>query len=44
MLRVFPFHEAIIKNEKESHAALEEVKKAEAAIERERLISVLVVI
>jgi hypothetical protein len=44
MLRLFPFHEAIIKNEKESHAALEEARKAEAVIERERLIGVLVVI
>jgi ubiquitin len=36
--------EAIRKNEKESHAALEEARKAEAATERERLISMLVVI
>jgi hypothetical protein len=37
-------HEAIRKNEKESHAALEEARKAEAVVERERLIGVLVVI
>jgi hypothetical protein len=35
--------EAIIKNE-ESHAALEEARKVEAAAERERLIGMLVVI
>jgi hypothetical protein len=36
--------EAIRKNEKESHTALEEARKVEEAAERERLIGILVVI
>jgi hypothetical protein len=36
--------EAIRKNEKESHATLEEARKAEEAVERERLIDMLVMI
>jgi hypothetical protein len=32
--------EAIRKNEEESHTALEEVRKAEEAVERERLIGI----
>jgi hypothetical protein len=36
--------EAIRKNEKESHTALEEATKVEEAAERERLIGILVVI
>jgi len=35
--------EAIRKNEKESHTALEEARKAEEAAERERLIGIFVV-
>jgi hypothetical protein len=34
----------IRQNEKESHTALEEARKAEEAIERERLIGIFVVI
>jgi hypothetical protein len=37
-------NEAIRKNEKESHAALEEARKAEAAAKHERLIGMLVMI
>jgi hypothetical protein len=36
--------ESIRKNEKESHAVLEEARKAKAVAERERLIGILVVI
>jgi hypothetical protein len=36
--------EAIRKNEKESHAALEEARKAEEAVERARLIGIFIVI
>ena len=36
--------EAIRQNEKESHIALEEARKAEEAVECERLISIFVVI
>jgi hypothetical protein len=37
-------HQAIRKNEKESHTALEEARKAEKAAERKRLIGIFVVI
>jgi hypothetical protein len=37
-------YEAIRHNEKESHIALEEAKKAEEAAERERLIGIFVMI
>jgi hypothetical protein len=36
--------EAIRNNEKESHTALEEARKAEEAAEREKLIGILVMI
>jgi hypothetical protein len=36
--------EAIRQNEKESHTALEEVKKAEEAVERERIIGIFVMV